>query len=78
MTDAKKEFTADDRLKAIDIADVDMYLFNQTSKLTEKVMASERFMVITSKGGKRYVFRELIDIKPDSGIIAPKGPGLIV
>lgn len=78
MTDAKKEFTADDRLKAIDIADVDMYLFNQTNKLTEKVMASERFMVITSKAGKRYVFRELIDIKPDSGIIAPKGPGLIL
>lgn len=78
MTAPKKEFTADDRLNAIDIADVDMYLFNQTNKITEKVMASERFMVITAKDGQRYVFRELIDIKPDSGIIAPKGPGLIV
>lgn len=57
----KKGLTAMDRLKAIDIAKVDMYLFNQKHKLTNDLMSSERFMVIRGKNGRKYVFREVVD-----------------
>lgn len=64
-----EKLTKIDRLKAIDIEQVDLFLFNQKNKFTDVVESSERFMVIKDLNGKRYVFREAVDLKPKSGIV---------
>lgn len=63
------DLSAADRLKAIDIKGADMYVFNQKHELTGETMASERFMVIRAANGRKYIFREVLDLKPKSRII---------
>lgn len=65
---SKPPLTALDRTKAVEIEDVDMYVFQQRHKITDQVMSQEHFMVIRSKNGRKYVFRQVIE-RPKPGKI---------
>lgn len=60
--------TATDRKKAIEIKDVSMYQVEKKHPISHKVIAIERYMVLTTMGNRRFVFRETLEAK-DSPII---------
>lgn len=64
----KKQLSEADRKKAIKVKDVDMYVMNHKQRFTDKVMLSERYMVITALNGRRYIFLE--EIQAASEIIS--------
>lgn len=75
MTEAP-ELTPKDRAAAIDIKVAHLYSFKMKHPLTGEVHSNENFMVIKAANGRKYVFREVVDLEPKSKIIKPDS-GLI-
>lgn len=70
MKPKKEKLTAEDRAKALDIKGADMYVFNMKHALTGEIYSQEQFMVVRCRNGRKYVFRQKVDLpqKP-SGIL---------
>lgn len=71
------ELTPKDRAVAINIKSANMYVFDLKHPITQEVHSREQFMVIKADNGRKYVFREEVDLTPKSKIVMPKGGGLI-